>query len=315
MYHVYQNQAAAAYSFLYFLIFLPLQISTLKFFITLFSGTVWSRRLKLGTHVDRCILYTRIRLLLLLICPFVSSFFFLSNFQTWKFFVTLFSGTVRPRRLKLVTTWTVGSCIMYLRIRLLLLTRSFISSFFFLSNFQHWNFSSLFSGTVKHRRLKIGSYMDSGQMYHVYWNQAAVSYSSLYFFSFFFQISTLKFFITLFSGTVRPRLKLGAQLDNGWLYRGYQNQAAAAYLSLYFLAHLSRRLTRWAYSIPMVRRPSVVVRCLPHFQTWISLKLFDQSWSNFICSITGVGERLHKVLGQIGSKLWFPWQQKATIGL
>ena len=29
-----------------------------------------------------------------------------------------------------------------------------------------------------------------------------------------------------------------------------------------FLAHLSRRLTRWAYSIAMVRRPSVVVRRL-----------------------------------------------------
>ena len=27
-----------------------------------------------------------------------------------------------------------------------------------------------------------------------------------------------------------------------------------------FLAHLSRMLTRWAYSIPMDRRPSVVVR-------------------------------------------------------
>ena len=27
-----------------------------------------------------------------------------------------------------------------------------------------------------------------------------------------------------------------------------------------FLAHLSRRLTRWAYSIAMVRRPSIVVR-------------------------------------------------------
>ena len=44
-----------------------------------------------------------------------------------------------------------------------------------------------------------------------------------------------------------------------------------------FLAHLSRRLTRWAYSIPMVRRPSVVVvvvvvRRRPHFQTWIFLK-------------------------------------------
>ena len=28
-----------------------------------------------------------------------------------------------------------------------------------------------------------------------------------------------------------------------------------------------------------------------------------QSWSNFMCSIIGVGERLHKVLGQIWSKL------------
>ena len=84
-----------------------------------------------------------------------------------------------------------------------------------------------------------------------------------------------------------------------------------------FLAHLSRRLTRWAYSIPMVRHPSssVVVRRRPHFQTWISLKPVGQSWSNFMCSITGVGERLHKVLGQIGSKLWLPWQQKAPIDL
>ena len=80
------------------------------------------------------------------------------------------------------------------------------------------------------------------------------------------------------------------------------------------LVHLSRSFTRWAYSIPMVRHPSVGVR-RPHFQTWISLKPVGQSWLNFICSITGVGERLHKVLGQIGSKLWFPWQQKAPIDL
>ena len=39
------------------------------------------------------------------------------------------------------------------------------------------------------------------------------------------------------------------------------------------------------------------------------------SWSNFMCSIIGVGERLHKVLGQIGSKLWFPWQQKSPVDL
>ena len=57
--------------------------------------------------------------------------------------------------------------------------------------------------------------------------------------------------------------------------------------------------------------PSVSHR--PHFQTWISLKPVGQSWSNFMCSITGMGERLHKVLGQIGSKLWFPWQQKPPL--
>ena len=30
-----------------------------------------------------------------------------------------------------------------------------------------------------------------------------------------------------------------------------------------------------------------------------------------MCSIIGVGERLQKVLRQIGSKRWFPWQQKS----
>ena len=38
---------------------------------------------------------------------------------------------------------------------------------------------------------------------------------------------------------------------------------------------------------------------ISHFWTLIPLKPVGQSWSNFICSIVGVGERLHKVLGQI----------------
>ena len=42
---------------------------------------------------------------------------------------------------------------------------------------------------------------------------------------------------------------------------------------------------------------------------------FGQSWSNFMCSTIGVGERLHKVLGQIGSKLWFPRKQKVPTEL
>ena len=99
--------------------------------------------------MGRCIVYTRIRLLLL-ICPFISSFFFLSNFQTLKFFVTLFSGTVRPRSLKLGTPWTVGRCIVYTGIWLLLLIHPFISSVFFLSNFQTLKISvAIFSGTVR----------------------------------------------------------------------------------------------------------------------------------------------------------------------
>ena len=86
---------------------------------------------------------------------------------------------------------------------------------------------------MRPRRLKLGTHVDSG-WYGVYQNQAAVAYSFLYFF--FLQYSNIKVFVTLFSGTVRPRkLKLDAHMDNGWMYRVYQNQAAAAaYLSYTF---------------------------------------------------------------------------------
>ena len=48
-----------------------------------------------------------------------------------------------------------------------------------------------------------------------------------------------------------------------------------------------------------------------HFRTWISLRPDGQSWSNFMCSITRDGERLHNVLSQIGLKLRCPWPQKS----
>ena len=59
---------------------------------------------------------------------------------------------------------------------------------------------------------------------------------------------------------------------------------------------------------------AVVIVRRPHFQTNIS----EASWPvliKFYGNITGMGEMLHKVLGQIASKLWFPWQQKAPIDL
>ena len=127
---------------------------------------------------------------------------------------------------------------MYTGIRLLLLIHPFISSFFFLSNFQILKFLvTLSSGTVRSRRLKLGTHVDSGQMYHVYLNQAAANYSPLYFFLSNYQ--TLKIFVTFFSGTVRSRrLKLNTHMNSGQMYHVDQNQAAAAYLSLYFFIFL-----------------------------------------------------------------------------
>ena len=90
---------------------------------------------------------------------------------------------------------------------------------------------------MKPRRLKIGTHMESGQMYRVYQNQVAAAYLTLYFFIFLsLQFSNIKFFVTLFSGTLSSsRLKLGTHVDSGQMYHVYWNQAAAAYSSLYFI--------------------------------------------------------------------------------
>ena len=96
---------------------------------------------------------------------------------------------------------------------------------------------------MRPRRLKLGTHMDSGQMYHVYRKQVAAAYLSLYFFIFLsLQFSTLKFFITLLLGTVRPRsLKIGTHVDSGQMHHVYQNQAAALIhpfiSSLFFLSN------------------------------------------------------------------------------
>ena len=194
MYHVYWNQAAAAYLSLYFFIFLSLHFSTLKFFVTLSSGSVRPRRLKIGTHMDSGQMY---HVFLNQAAAAYSSlyfFIFLSlQFSTLKFFVTLFSGTVRPRRLKIGThvdsgqmyhvLWNQGCCCLFIPL------------------FLHLQFSTLkffitfFSGTVRPRRLKLGTHVDTWQMYHVYRNQAAAAYSSLYFFIFLsLQLSNIKNF-------------------------------------------------------------------------------------------------------------------------
>ena len=145
--------------------------------------------------MGRCIRYAGIRLLLL-IHIIISSFFFLSNFQTLKFLVILFSGTVRPRRLKHGTQVDGGQMYCLYRNQAAAAYSSPYFFIFFRSSFQ----------TLKH--------MYRGWMYGVYQNQVAAAYLTLYFF--FLQYSNIKIFVTLFSRTVRPkRLKLGAHMDNG----------------------------------------------------------------------------------------------------
>ena len=203
----------------------------MKIFVTLFSGTVRPRRLKLGTHMDSGQMY---RVYQNQAAPAYLSLyffiFFLSNFQILKFSSHFSQELWHPEDWNLVHTWTMGRWIMYIGVRLLLHIRPFISSFFFLSNFQTLKFFvTLFSGTVRPRRLKLYTLVDSWKMYGVYRNQAAAAYSSIYF-SFFFlsNFQTWKFFVTLFSGTVRPRrLKLVTHMENGWMYCVYQNHAAA----------------------------------------------------------------------------------------
>ena len=51
------------------------------------------------------------------------------------------------------------------------------------------------------------------------------------------------------------------------------------YFLIPFLAHLSRRLTRWAYSIPMVRCPSVVVRHHPSASVVVHTFKLEYLWS------------------------------------
>ena len=89
-----------------------------------------------------------------------------SNFQTLKIFVTLFSETVRPTKLKLGAHMKCGRCMVY---TIFCLSLYF---FIFLSNSQSLTiFITLFSGTVKCTKLKLGRHGDNGRMYCVYRNQ------------------------------------------------------------------------------------------------------------------------------------------------
>ena len=107
---------------------------------------------------------------------------------------------MRPRRFKFVTHMENRWLFRVYWNQAAAHIRPFIFSFFFLSNFQTLKiFVTLFSGTMKPRRLKLCTHVDSGKMYRIYQNQAAAAYLFLYSFFFLSNFQTLKVFVTLFS--------------------------------------------------------------------------------------------------------------------
>ena len=130
MYCVYRNQAVSEYLSLYFSFSFLSSFQTLKFFVTLSRGIVRPRKFKLVTHMENgwmCRVYrnhaaAHIR-------PFIFSFFFLSNFQTLNFLSHFFQKLLGLEDWNLVHTRTVGRCIVYTEIRLLLSIRLFIHCF------------------------------------------------------------------------------------------------------------------------------------------------------------------------------------------
>ena len=171
---------------------------TLKFFVSLFSGTVRPRRLKLGTHVGSGWMYRVLRNKPA-VAAYLSLYFFIFlslQFSNIKFFCHTFLRNCEAKKIK---TWYTGGQL----VNVLCIPESGCCCLF-VPLFLHFSFSpifkqkffvTLFSGTVRTRRLKLGTHVDSGHMYRVYRNQAAAAYSSLYFFIFLsLQFSNIEIF-------------------------------------------------------------------------------------------------------------------------
>ena len=154
-----------------------LQFSTLKCLVTFFSGTVRPRRLKLGTYVDSGQMYYVYRNQAAAAYSSLYFFICLSPIFNIKIFRHTFLGYYEAKIENWYTRgqWADVSCIPDSGCCCL-----FIPLFIFLSvQFSTLKFIiTLFSGTVRPRRFKLDTHVDSGQMYHVYWNQSASAYSS-----------------------------------------------------------------------------------------------------------------------------------------
>ena len=132
---------------------------------------------------------------------------------------------------------------MYTGIRLLLHICSFLFSFFFLSSFQALKyFVTFFSGTVRSRRLKLGTHVNNGwmDMYRVYRKQAAAAYSSLYFFIFLsLQFSSIKHFRQSFLGNYEAQKIETSYKHEQWVDVFCIPKSGCCYLLIPLVFHFS----------------------------------------------------------------------------
>ena len=180
------QQSAAAYSSLYFFIFLSLQFSNIKHFVAFFSGTRRHTKLELGTHMDNGCTYRVYRNQA--VASYSSLLFldFASSRSFNKSFVTLFSGTVRPSRLKVDTHvdngWTYKNQAV----------AAYLSLYFCICLSLQFSTINLFRHIFLKNcdAYKVETCNACGQCVDVfvYRNQAAAAYLSLYFFMFSFSL-------------------------------------------------------------------------------------------------------------------------------
>ena len=213
-----------------------------------------------------------------LIFPFIYTFYLLSN---W-IFCHRFLGFYDSQSLQICVHLESGQ-VYWKKTKML----RFIFTFFFLFFISHANVIHReicvkdLSGTIVPRILKFETNIGHDLLYCVKENQPPPIYHSLY----------LSIFLSLQSNFLsqvslllwEPEFfKFCIHLESGQVYCRKEKQDAHIFFVFFFsifpfLAHLSRRLTRWAYSIPMVRRPSVVRRRRPS-STLSNLNISEVSW-------------------------------------
>ena len=143
--------------------------------------------------------------------------------------------------------------------------------------------------------LKLCTYAPSGSMYRVYWNQGQGPITlGVTSFDGFYNLPLLKKFHCRFSGTMKAvKLKLGIHMDNGLVYRVYQNQGKG-------LITLGVTVLDMFYNFPWIKNfcYRLLKNCESYtFETWCT----HGQWTEVSC-IPESGPRayncqLHPIIG------------------